>query len=135
MPVTRQDLVLAAMSVDQAPFTVVQVQKLLCLIDHEAGLVVGILARASFPVHQFWLFDGTARRMLSVLAEAGHIAVHKALSGSFALTPTGEDRGIATLNEVGPKAREYFQRASGLIRSFSRPALMSTIRKAHPEIR
>jgi hypothetical protein len=73
MPIVRQDMLLAALAAGRSPFTAIHLEKLLFLIDHEAGLMSGTLARATLPMHQWSLFDGRAQSMLKILVEAGHV--------------------------------------------------------------
>jgi len=135
MSFTRQEIVLAVMAAGRGPFTLAQVQKLLFLIDQEAGLTGGMLARGNFPTHHSWLFDGSAHAMLETLAKAGLVVGHATFARSFMLTSSGHDQAVTILNASGPKANEYFERCSTLIRSVSLSGLASISRKVHPEVR
>jgi hypothetical protein len=133
---TRRELVLAAMApAGGHPYTPVQVQKLLFLIDRQIPDLIGGPLFKFRPYH-YGPFDRSVYTELEGLAADGFIGIAGNASWrSFALTSEGEREGERLLNLLEPKARNFVVRSSEFVRKLSFSALVSAIYKAFPDMR
>lgn len=117
------------------PYTPVQVQKLLFLIDREIPRLVGG-PLFDFAPYDYGPFDKRVYETLEALAEPGLVIdQYRGTMRVFSLTPSGQAKGDQFLNQLDEKASEYIRRASAFIRDLSFSQLVSSIYKAYPEMR
>ena len=124
MDVTRPDLMLAAMAAHGSPFSIEQLRKLLFFFNHEASKYEPALREF---VVRYGYGDIQIEAHLDDLREAAFIAPHPALTACVALTAAGRSRGLAVVDALRPEARDYFVRASALVRSVSFSSLVSIV--------
>jgi hypothetical protein len=129
MPVTRHDVVLAAMVAHGSPFTTEQVRKLLFLFDHEAAKYGPELS--DFVPRYYGQHDRQVDKLLEMLTDGQLVDAHPTFAGSLVVTSSGYDRGMAVLNALRPEARDYFERASIFVRSVNFPTLASVVDRAN----
>lgn len=134
--VTRENIVLAALaSAGNSPFTPVQVQKLLFLIDRQIPARVGGPHFAFRPYH-YGPFDRAVYGVLEELQEKGLVDIQGSGTWrSFALTDAGERAGGEALSSMDPDVQDFVRRSCEFVRTLSFSALVSAIYKAFPDMR
>jgi hypothetical protein len=133
---TREELVLAALAPAKGiPFTPVQVQKLLFLIDRNiADKVDG--PHFDFQPYNYGPFDKAVYDELERQTALGNVElVPEPTWNDFRLTAQGQARGEAILAALPPNARSYIERAVGFVQSLSFTELVSAIYREYPDMR
>ena len=129
-------ITLAAMApANGEPHSPVQMQKLLFLLDREAGeLVEG--PHFDFKPYNYGPFDKTVYRILERLDQKGLVTVRsEGWRRTYALTPKGQEQGRKLLDAMDEQARQYIERASAFVLKLSFIELVSAIYKAYPDMR
>ena len=131
----RQDVVLAAMAPSEGkPYSPVQIQKLLFLVDREAELDGG--PHFNFEPYSYGPFDKAVYVELENLDAKALVTVsHGGWNRTFALTPKGQARGKKVLKSLSPEISDYIRRASDFVLKLSFAKLVSAIYKAYPEMK
>lgn len=133
---TREELVLAALAPAKGiPFTPVQVQKLLFLIDRNIPKLVGG-PHFDFQPYNYGPFDKAVYDELELQVTAGNVElVPERTWNDFRLTAQGQVHGEAVLTGLPAQARDYITRAVGFVQSLSFSQLVAAIYRAYPEMR
>ena len=133
---TNREIVLAALAPAQGkPHSPVQVQKLLFLIDREAGKLVDG-PHFNFIPYNYGPFDKDVYRVLNDL-DVQHGLVTVRSSGwcrMYALTPTGQNEGDRLLCDLSDVAQDYIRRASTFVLKLNFLQLVSAIYKTYPDM-
>ena len=134
----RRDFVLAAMSpAGTSPFTPVQVQKLLFLLDRNVSEQIrGPYFR--FEPYDYGPFDRSVYIELDSLQHDGLIEIHEPLhSGprTYRLTHQGHEKGEAFHGKLPTVAQLYVKAAVDYVRSLTFAQLVAAIYQAYPEMR
>lgn len=132
----RNELVLAALAPGGGHrFTPVQVQKLLFLIDRQIPEHVGG-PHFHFEAYHYGPFDSSVYHALEALESAGLVSIDYSYPPrTYALTPTGLERGMGLLNKLDPKVKAFIEQTCNFVRTNSFSSLVSAIYKAYPEMR
>ena len=132
---TRQDVVLTAMAPSEGnPYSPVQIQKLLFLIDREAGLDGS--PHFNFEPYSYGPFDKGVYSVIENLSDSGLVSVsHNGWNRTFALTPKGQDRGQKILDNLSLETSGYVHAVSQFVRQLGFAELVSAIYKAYPEMK
>jgi uncharacterized protein len=137
-PTDRQKIVLAALAAEPASsFAPVQVQKLFFLLDQNIAVDLGG-RQFAFEPYDYGPFDRAVYSELEHLAQQGLVAIQSSQGAErrkFYLTPTGYAEGIATLNQLHPRARDYMSRVSAWVRSLSFAELVGAIYNQYPSMK
>jgi len=137
MPLTRQELVLAALAAGgrYAVFSPAQVQKLFFLIDREAPHWVGG-PHFDFKPYDYGPFDRAVYEMLAMLSNEGLVDIDQ--SGwyrTYSLSEPGFALGSGHLRQVEAPAAAYIQQAAAWVRSLDFKSLVSSIYAKYPEMK
>jgi hypothetical protein len=117
------------------PYTPVQVQKLLFLIDRQIPQFVGG-PHFNFEAYHYGPFDASVYHELEQLAVGGFVTIDRTCAPrTFALTPDGLNRGATALGTLPSNIRDFVRRTSEFVRVHSFSSLVSAIYKAFPEMR
>jgi hypothetical protein len=132
----RDEFVLAAMVPGGGyPYTPVQMQKLLFLIDRQIPEHVGG-PHFHFEPYHYGPFDRAVYQQLEELAARGLVAIdHSGAPRTFALTAEGEAWGTVALKTLPVPVQDFIRRAATFVRDQSFSSLVSAIYKAFPEMR
>lgn len=134
----QQSLVLAALSpAEGAPFSPVQVQKLLFLIDRNIPTHIGGSV-FHFEPYDYGPFDKEVYKVLDLLALTGDVEIINEPGRSwqkYALTENGQKRGEKILEGMSGTAQSYITEASEFVRKLSFSQLVSSIYRAYPEMK
>ena len=133
---TRRDTVLAAMSPAKGtPYSPVQIQKLLFLIERECPDVTKSPG-FHFEPYNYGPFDRTVYHELEALEQSRHMTMYRdEWTRTFALTPLGQQEGQRLLQQLAPPDQQYLARASEFVLQHDFSGLVSAIYKAYPEMR
>jgi len=132
----KDDLILAAMAPGGGyPYTPVQAQKLLFLIDWQIPEQVGG-PHFNFEPYHYGPFDRNVYLHLDQLAARGLVAIdYTRAPRTFTLTPDGLARGATCLLALPAPIQDFINRTSAFVRTQSFSSLVSAIYKAFPEMR
>jgi uncharacterized protein len=135
--ISQEDIVLAALSpAGGTPYSPVQVQKLLFLVDQNLSPCLGGL-KFDFQPHHYGPFDKRVYFTLEDLAQRGMVEITRGRGNwpEYRLTPEGQTRAAEVMAGLDERARSYLGRVSAFVRSLSFSELVSAIYKAYPEMR
>ena len=127
---------LAAMAPSNGkPYSPVQMQKLLFLLDREAGLSDGPFF--DFQPYSYGPFDKAVYEVLEDLAASGLVTInHDGVTRIYSLTPTGQSAANGILKKIQSlHVRRFFRRVSKFVLEHSFTQLISAIYKAYPEMK
>ena len=133
-----EEMILAAMApANCSPFTPVQIQKLMFLIDKElaAGLGEKLF---NFRPYNYGPFDGDAYSCLDALVDSGHVELVPSLGqrwSSFKTTEKGQTVGEQKLSQLETWVQQAIEVYSNWVRGLSFPQLVSAIYKKYPEMK
>jgi uncharacterized protein YwgA len=132
----RRDLLLAALApASREPYTPVQLQKMMFLIDMEfPDLVIG--PHFHFQPYNYGPFDRAVYDELEVLEGQGYVetmGVHT--WRNYRLTKSGQELGEKILGGLSAEAQDYLRRVSEFVRSLTFRQLVLAIYKAFPEMK
>ena len=134
----KKDLVLVAMAPGQrAPFSPVQIQKLMFLIDQELGEEVGG-KKFDFEPYDYGPFDKNVYKCLDDLEEDGHIErliVTGRRYSEFRTTKSGQDIGERESQNLAEWVSGLIQIYSEWVLRISFPQLLSAIYRKYPEMK
>ena len=130
-----EEIVLAALApAEGKPHTPVQVQKLLFLIDQEAGELLG--RHFKFKPYHYGPFDKGVYKVLEEIDKKGLITIRSdGWQRTYALTPTGQRKGSCLLSDLPKPAQEYIKEVSEFVRKLSFLELVSSIYQQYPDMR
>jgi len=132
----RRDLLLAALTpAAREPYTPVQLQKMMFLIDREIPDLVGG-THFRFEPYNYGPFDRAVYDELEALEAQGYVetmGVHT--WRNYRLTKAGQEFGEKILDSLPPEAQDYLRRVSEFVRSLSFRELVLAIYKAFPEMK
>src|ERR1041385_4333880 len=133
---TKREMLLAALSAAKGvPFSPLQVQKYIFLLDKNAGDEIGHLFH--FIPYHYGPFDVTIYNVLDELAKDGLIEISSGPEGrwrQYRVTPKGQLAGDKLLVGLPAKVAPYLSKLSEYVRSLSFAELVSTIYKLYPEM-
>ena len=132
----RQEILLAALSAGGrgVSYDPVHVQKLMFLIDREvAGDVDG--PHFNFRPYDYGPFDSTVYTELERMQRLGLTAIVIGYYRSYGLTEEGYARGVALLETLPERARDFINRAANWVRSVSFSQLVSAIYDKYPDMK
>jgi hypothetical protein len=131
-------MILAAMApAEGSPFTPVQIQKLMFLIDEELSPGLGSKL-FNFRPYNYGPFDGNVYGCLDALVDSGYIDLVPILGqrwSSFKTTEEGQTVGEQKLDQLDPWVKEAIETYSDWVRSLSFTQLVSAIYKKYPEMK
>src|SRR5262249_48089118 len=131
----RGGLILAALAAggENAPFTPVQAQKLLFLIDREIPKLVGG-PHFNFQPYDFGPFDRTVYDVLHMLTDQGLVNQSAARYRIYTLSPEGYREGTQLLLS-NPAAAPYIRQAARWVHGLSFNQLVAAIYRSYPEMK
>jgi len=134
--VNQREFVLAAFAgVKERPFTPVQAQKLIFLVDRNVGKAVGG-SGFKFRPYNYGPFDRDVYVVLQKLRDDGLAAMEEGSPRTYRLTPEGQAEGERITRETLEKRyADYIVAAGSFVRSQSFAGLVSSIYKAYPEMK
>lgn len=132
----KEEVILAAMSPAKgAPFSPVQIQKLLFLIDRNIAEYVGG-PHFNFQPYSYGPFDKEVYMTLEILADKGEVFIDTdGRYRKYRLTVTGQQRGEQIFASLPPNIQEYLTELSGFVRGLTFTQLVAAIYKEYPEMR
>lgn len=134
----RRDFALAALAgARRNPFSPVQLQKLLFILDRNIGNRLGGSGFDFQPYH-YGPFDRAVYTTLEQLQKEELAQISELQLSSrrqYALTDAGQRVGDELLGRLEPAAREYIVNVCEFVRSQSFAGLVSAIYKAYPEMK
>ena len=135
---TSEQMILAAMALaNRSPFTPVQIQKLMFLIDEE--LAEGLRRKFfNFRPYNYGPFDGNVYSCLDALVDSGHVELVPIPGqrwSSFRTTEEGQAIGGKKLSQLEAWVREAIEVYSDWVRSLSFTQLVSAIYNKYPAMR
>ena len=133
-----EEMILAAMApANGSPFTPVQIQKLMFLIDEE--LSVGLGGKIfDFKPYNYGPFDKNVYGWLEVLVDSGNVELVPILGqrwSSFRTTEEGQTAGKKALDQLDSWVKEAIETYSNWVRILSFTQLISAIYKKYPDMR
>lgn len=135
--ISQEDTILVALSpAGGMPYSPVQVQKLLFLVDQNLSPFLGG-PKFDFQPYHYGPFDKRVYSTLEDLARRGMVEITRG-SGNwpeYRLTPEGQARAAEVMAGLDERARSYLGRTSTFVRNLSFSELVSAIYKAYPEMR
>jgi uncharacterized protein YwgA len=137
MPLTRQELVLAAMAAGgrYAVFSPAHVQKLFFLIDREAPQWVDG-PHFDFKPYDYGPFDRAVYDELANLKSDGLVEIdHNGWYRTYSLTEDGFVEGGRALAQVAPPATAYIEQVVAWVKARNFKSLVSAIYAKYPEMR
>ncbi len=133
---TKEEFVLAALAPGRGyPYSPVQVQKLLFLLDRQIPTQLNG-PHFNFEPYHYGPFDSAVYHQLEHMAKRGLIVIDR--SGSprtFALTDEGVAAGTSILGSLASGVSDFIARTSEFVRAQNFSSLVSAIYKAFPEMR
>ena len=134
----RDSLVLAALCPAKGtPYSPVQVQKLLFLIDKNVPKNVGG-PHFDFRPYAYGPFDQIVYLVLEDLAKRGLVSVNEEAGRrwrTYCLTAEGQQIGEACLKKLDEKTALYISKLSEFVHKLSFAELVSAIYKAYPDMK
>jgi len=132
----RNALILAAMVPGGThPYTPVQIQKLLFLVDRQIPQHVGG-PHFNFTPYHYGPFDRAVYHELNQLEAQGLVAIDRSSPlRTFSLTASGIEAGTAALKTLPQPIQDFLEKASTFVRTLSFSSLVSAIYKAFPDMR
>ena len=117
------------------PYSPVQMQKLLFLLDREAGLSDGPFF--DFQPYSYGPFDKAVYEVLEDLAASSLVTInHDGVTRIYSLTPAGQSAANGILKKIQSlPVRRYFRSVSKFVHEHSFTQLISAIYKAYPEMK
>jgi len=132
----RREILLAALApAAREPYTPVQLQKMMFLIDREVPDLVGG-THFHFQPYNYGPFDRAVYDELEVLESQGYVetmGVHT--WRNYRLTKAGQELGDTILGGLPPEAQDYLRRVSEFVRSLTFRELVLAIYKAFPDMK
>ena len=132
----RSQVALMAMAarVRGTRFDPVRIQKLLFLIDREAGAHVDG-PHFDFRPYLYGPFDKAVFDELDALRHAGEVVIHgTGRYRAYILTESGHERGTAALNELAEPVRRYVADVARWVLSLSFGELLPAIYRRYPDM-
>ncbi len=132
----RSQVVLMAMAsrVRGTRFDPVRIQKLLFLIDREAGTHVDG-PHFDFRPYLYGPFDRAVFDELDALRHAGEVVIHgTGRYRAYILTESGHERGTAALNELAEPVRRYVADVAHWVLSLPFGELLSAVYHSYPDM-
>jgi len=128
-------IVLAALQpAEGAPYSPVQVQKLLFLLDREISQLTGG-PHFDFVPYNYGPFDKRVYRVLDELDDRGLVTIRSdGPQRTYALTPKGQTTADEIFHALPEPAQEYIRRASDFVRRLTFTQLVSAIYKSYPDM-
>lgn len=134
----RRDFALAALAgAGRKPFSPVQLQKLLFILDRNIGNQLGGSGFDFQPYH-YGPFDRAVYTTLDQLHQEGLAEIAELAQSSrrqYSLTDTGQGVGDEILGRMDQTLRQHIQQVCKFVRSQSFAGLVSSIYKAYPEMK
>lgn len=134
----KKMLVLAALSAAKgAPYTPVQVQKLMFLIDRNVSAHING-PYFNFQPYDYGPFDQSVYRELEALAGSNHVLINDEPGRrlrTYSLTAEGQMIGEEQLRLLDEKVSTYINELSQFVRRLSFAQLVSAVYKAFPEMK
>jgi hypothetical protein len=131
----RREFALAAMAgAEGKPFTPVQLQKLLFLLNENIGPRIGGTGYNFVPYH-YGPFDSAVYTTMAQLRDEGMaaiVATGDATRREYALTEAGQALGTQLLNKFDAPVSKYVRDVCGFVLSQSFASLVSSIYNAYP---
>ena len=135
----RQKFVLAALAAgpEDEPYTPVQAQKLLFLVDENLAEDLHGRKLFRFKPYDYGPFDKRVYRELETLEE--YRLLNTLVDGRlgqrcYSLTIKGHLAGCALLDEMAPNVKDYLQRLAAWVQEQSFAQLLGAIYEAYPEM-
>lgn len=133
-----REFVLAALAAAKGqPFSPVQLQKLVFLLDRNVGNRLGGSGFVFEPYH-YGPFDSSVYTTVEHLAREGLAEIANPFGSAnrrYTLTQAGQAAGDQVLAHFDPPLREYFSQVCNFVRSQSFASLVSSIYKAYPDMK
>lgn len=132
----RRDLLLAALTpAAREPYTPVQLQKMIFLIDREIpDLVEG--PHFHFQPYNYGPFDKAVYDELEVLECKGYVeTIGESTWRNYRLTKAGQEMGKKTFDSLPPEAQDYINRVSEFVKRLTFRQLVLAVYKAFPEMK
>ena len=132
----RSEIPLAAMATKWrgARFDSVRIQKLLFLIDREAGACVGG-PHFDFRPYPYGPFDKAVFDELDALMQADEVALYgTGRYRAYILTESGHEHGMEALSELTKPVRQYVADVAQWVLSLSFGELLSAIYRRYPDM-
>ena len=134
---SKEELILAALSsAEGSPFSPVQIQKLLFLIDRRIGREIGGPYFDFVPYH-YGPFDRGIYALLDHLVKKGLMEASPVPGLRWNLykpTPSGQIKGDQTLSGILEKPRSYIASLASYVVQLSFDDLVSAIYRGYPDM-
>ncbi len=137
MEESREMILVAMAPAHCSPFTPVQMQKLMFLIDEELEEGLG-RKFFNFRPYNYGPFDGDIYSCLDALVDSGHVELVPVFGqqwSSFKTTEDGQAAGERELNKLDPWVQDAIKIYSDWVQSLSFTQLVSAIYKKYPAMR
>ncbi len=135
----RKDLVLAILaSAEGRPLSPVQLQKAAFLITTNADGIVDEGVGFNFTPYDYGPFDRAVYDEASALSMAGLCAIQPSSQGRwnvYSATEQGTESGLATLERLPDRFRDYVVNVTSWVRQQSFSSLVKSIYDQYPEMR
>lgn len=132
----RMDIMLAALaSGAHEEFSPVQLQKMMFLIDKNAGPALGG-PFFNFQPYDYGPFDAGVYNQFSILSGLEMAEANgDGKSRRYRLNDEGRARAQEVLGKLSPEVRDYFKNVAEFVQRLSFTALVSSIYKQYPEMK